>query len=143
MQGNPPCCAAGASCGERAREGTVQLPCSSLAPLSNELSCETGSFPHCGNPCCSPQSALSLSFAFSQPYLPGLPPHFGFSQLPGPCGLVVRVDFFFNSVVVGVPCTLIFWHFLLFIDFRLVVIFLLVVQGREGFLPTPPSWPEL
>ena len=30
-----------------------------------------------------------------------------------------------------------------FIDFRLVVILLLVVQGREGFLPMPPSWPEL
>ena len=42
-------------------------------------------------------------------------------------GLVVLVDFFFNSLVVGVPCSLIFWHFWLFIDFRLVVILLLVV----------------
>ena len=57
--------------------------------------------------------------------------------------LVGLADCFFNSLVVGVPCSLIFWHFWLFIDFRLVVILLLVVQGREGFLPTPPSWLEL
>ena len=43
-------------------------------------------------------------------------------------GLVVLVDFFINSLVVGVPRSLIFWHFWLFIDFRLVVILLLVVQ---------------
>ena len=58
-------------------------------------------------------------------------------------GLVILVDCFFNSLVVGVPCSLIFWHFLLLIDFRLVVILLLVGQGSERFLPTPPSWPEL
>ena len=57
--------------------------------------------------------------------------------------LVVLVDFFFNSLVVGVPHSLIFWCFWLFIDFRLVVILLLVVRGSEGFPPTPPSWPEL
>ena len=56
--------------------------------------------------------------------------------------LVVLVDCFFNSLVVGVPCSLIFWHFWLFIDFRLVVILLLVVRGSEGFLPIPPSWLE-
>ena len=38
---------------------------------------------------------------------------------------------------------MIIWRFWLFIDFRLVVILLLVVQGSEGFLPVPPSWPEL
>ena len=58
-------------------------------------------------------------------------------------GLVVLIDFFFNSFVVGVPCSLIFWRFWLFIDFRLVVILLLVVGGSKGSLPTPPSWPEL
>ena len=46
-------------------------------------------------------------------------------------------------MVVGVPCSLIFWHFWLFIDFRLVVILLLVVQGSEGFLPTPTPWQKL
>ena len=29
-----------------------------------------------------------------------------------------------------------------YIDFRLVVILLLVVRGSEGFLPLPPSWPD-
>ena len=48
-------------------------------------------------------------------------------------GLVVLVDFLFNSLVVGVPCSLIFWCFLLFIDFRLVVILLLVVWKAKGF----------
>ena len=57
--------------------------------------------------------------------------------------LVGLVDSFFNSVVVIVPYSLIFWHFSLFINFRLVVIFLLVVLGSERFLPVPPSWPEL
>ena len=57
--------------------------------------------------------------------------------------MVVLVDFFFNSLVVRVPCSLIFWHFWLFIDFRLVVILLLlVVRGSTGFLPTLPSWPN-
>ena len=61
----------------------------------------------------------------------------GFSQLAPPAqsaalpqvltGLVVLVDFFFNSLVVGVPCSLIFWNFWLFIDFRLAVFLLLVV----------------
>ena len=55
-------------------------------------------------------------------------------------GLVGLVDCFFNSLVVGVPCNLIFWHFWLFIDFRLLVILLLVVRRSEGFLPIPPSW---
>ena len=58
-------------------------------------------------------------------------------------GLVVLVDFYFNSLIVGVPCSLIFWHFWLFLDFKLVIILLLVVRGSEGFLPMPPSWPEL
>ena len=127
------------------------------SPLSNksEPSCETGSFSHLGN-CHSPQLPLSLSFPLSQPLLPSLPPHCsqprpsarhqGFSELALEVhcltSLVVLVDFFFNSLVVKVPCRLIFWHFWLFIDFRLVVILLLVVRGSEGFLPTPPSWLE-
>ena len=49
----------------------------------------------------------------------------------------------FNTLVVGVPCSLIFWQFWLFIVFKLVVVFLLVVQGTEVFLPTPSSWLEL
>ena len=139
----------------------MQPACSALAPLSNKLSCETGSFSHRSN-CSSPQSALSLIFTFSQPYPPphcgSFQPDFQTSKLSLPCcgfflsthlphfpGLppTSLVDCFFNSLVVGAPCSLIFWHFWLFIVFRLVVILPLVVQGSKGFLPLPQSWPEL
>ena len=50
---------------------------------------------------------------------------------------------FFNSLVVRVPCSLIFWHFWLFIVFKLVVIILLVVQGNEAFLPEASQLPFL
>ena len=47
--------------------------------------------------------------------------------------------FFFNSLVVRLPFSLIFWQFWLFFVFKLVVILLLFVRGREIFLPTPLS----
>ena len=50
---------------------------------------------------------------------------------------------FFNSLVIGVPCSLIFWHFWLFVVFKLVAILLLVVWGSEAFLHKLPSWLEL
>ena len=121
--------------------------------LSNRLSCETGSFSH--HNCHSPQSILSLSFPVSQSLqhshcLHGLLPHSeiflsqpAWSLVHCLTGLVVLVDFFFNSLVVRVPCSLIFRCFWLFSDFRLVVILLLVVRGSEGVLPMPPSWPEV
>ena len=49
---------------------------------------------------------------------------------------------FFNSLVVGLLCSLIFQKFWLVFVFKLVVILLLVVWGNEVFLPTPPSWPD-
>ena len=133
------------------RDDAARLVASS--PLFSELLCETGSFSHRSNPCHSPQSALSLSFPLSQPLPCILSPHHSqspwsaaslwFLSICSLTSLVVLVDCFFNSVVVRVPCSLIFWHFWLFIDFRLFVILLLVFQGREGLLPTPPSWPEI
>ena len=54
----------------------------------------------------------------------GVPPPRRFSPSAHLTGLV---DSFFNSLVVRVPCSLIFWHFWSFIDFRLVVILFLVV----------------
>ena len=134
------CC--GTACGGGDRWGTMQLPCLSLAPLSNELMCETGNFSHSSNHR-SPQSALSLSFSFSQLLLRGTLPHPGSFQPAPPTWSTLLwvssaqlaahllptrlVECFLNSFVVGVPCSLIFWHFWLFIVFRLVVILLLVV----------------
>ena len=129
----------------------MQLACWALEHFPTSSHVRRG-FSHCSN-CRSPQSILSLSFPFSQPLPRGPPPHHSQPHPHGPlpcCGfslfarltsLIGLVDFFI-SLVVGVPCSLIFWHFWLFIDFRLVVILLLVVQGSEGFLPTPPSWLE-
>ena len=104
-----------------------------------------------GSPHHSPQSVVGLSFAFSQPHLPVQSIASGWFFSAGPAhtallwiltGLVVLVDFFFNSLVVAALCSLIFWSFWLFMDIRLVVILLLVVRGSEEFLPTPPSWSE-
>ena len=115
-----PCCAA---CKGVAREGAVQLTCSSLAHFPMN-SCETGSISHCGNHH-SPQSALSLSFPLSQPRSQGLTPPRGFSEpacaVRRLTSLVVLVDFLFNFLVVGVPCSLILGRFWLFIVFRLIV----------------------
>ena len=66
-----------------------------------------------------------------------------FLSVPCLTSLVVLFDYFFNSMVVGVPCSLIFWYFWLFMDFILVVILLLVVCRSKGFIPMLPSWPEL
>ena len=51
--------------------------------------------------------------------------------------------FFFNSLVVGLPYSLIFCQFWLFFVFKFVVVFLLVVQGGTVCLPMPSSWPEV
>ena len=51
--------------------------------------------------------------------------------------------FFFNSLIVRFPYSLIFWQFWLFFIFKFVVFLLLVVWGGKVFLPTPPSWPEV
>ena len=134
------CCAA---CRGGAREGTMQLTCLSLAHFLIDSCVRLGVSPTVA----TALSTLSLSFSLSQPRPQGPTTCSGFSPLATleVCcltGLVVLADFFFNSLVVRVPNNLIFWHFWLFIDFRLVFIHL-VVQGSEGFLPTPPSWLEL
>ena len=49
--------------------------------------------------------------------------------------------FFFNSLVVGLPYSLIFWQFWLFFVFKFV--FLLLVMRGEVYLPMPPAFPEV
>ena len=82
----------------------------SSSPLSHEPLCETGSFSHNGKPRHSPQSTLSLSFTFSQPCPHSPQSHLRFSASTCLTGLVGLVDCFFDSLVVRVPCSLIFWH---------------------------------
>ena len=111
------------------------------SPLSNKLSCETGSFSHRGNHS-SPQSTLNLSFTFSQPCSCGPLPCSGFSEpaLPTwPCPRFLLVwcfcmIFFFNSLVVRVPCSSILWCFWLLIDFRVVFSFWLCEEAKGFYL---------
>ena len=51
--------------------------------------------------------------------------------------------FLFNSLVVRLLYSLIFWQFWLGFVFKFVVVLLLVVWGGEAYLPTPPSWLEV
>ena len=51
--------------------------------------------------------------------------------------------FFFNSLVVGLPYSSIFWQFWLFFVFKLVVVLLLVVWGGKVYLLMSPYWPEV
>ena len=152
-QGNALCCSVVLPWGMGQR-GNSAAPLLVPSALSIGLLWEIGSISHCGNPSCCPQTALSslkstplvkLPQLGSQPCPQGCPVPWFFwvgPRSPHLTGLVVLVDFFFNSLVVGIPCSLIFWCFWLFIDFWLVVILLLVMWGSKGFLPMPPSWPE-
>ena len=50
---------------------------------------------------------------------------------------------FFNSLVVGLPYSSIFWPFWLFFVFKFVVVLLLVVWGGKVYLSMPPSLLEV
>ena len=52
-------------------------------------------------------------------------------------------DCFFNSLVVGLSYSLMFWWFWLCFVFKFVVVLILVVWGGKVYLPTPPSWLEV
>ena len=145
--------------------------------LSNELSCEAGSFTCCHlnphrffqsevlrlyMPALEPWVAQSVSIPscssrfihtrmWDRPLCELLPRlvhqllpsrESSLPQMPifaPPTGL--GKCFFFNSLVVGLPCSSIFWQFWLFFDFKFAVV-LLVVRGGTVCLPTPPSWLE-
>ena len=134
----------------------------SVAP-SNRLSCETGNFSHCRNlhkvfrprsfeaffsstgtvgcmVCLAPQ-LFFLVYPLENVWLPCLP------TTVLPCFLSApptSLDecFFFNSLVVRLPHSLIFLQFWLFFGFKLVIILLLFVWGSKAYLSTPPSWLE-
>ena len=85
----------------------------------------------------------SLSHACLVHQLPpcsmSLPPQLPISAPP----MSLDECFFFNSLVVGLPCSLIFWKFWLFFVFKFVVVLLLFVQVGKMYLPMPPSWLEV
>ena len=62
--------------------------------------------------------------------------------LPVSAPLISLDECFFNSLVVGLLYSSISQQFWLFFIFKLVIILLLVVQGSEVYLPSPPSWLE-
>ena len=121
--------------------------------LSNELSCEAGSFSRCCNPhgfffSQRFRGFMSLhrspgwhSLSHSPVVPPGLSAHkcgtsHSTSHVSSPSQLPVSAPptglgecFFFNSLVVRLPHSLIFWQFwLFFFVFKFVVILLLVVS---------------
>ena len=138
--------------------------------LSNELSCEAGSFsccclnlPRCFQPeiwgVISPNWNPGLRGLFRSPVVPpGLSAHecetaqFAIRCLtestswglafpsPPPC---LDEWFFVNSLVVGFPDSLIFCQFWLFFVFKFVIGLLLVVGGGSVCLPMPLSWLEV
>ena len=138
--------------------------------LSKELSCEAGSFYCLHNHHRFLQSeVLRLYFPKLEPWvvwsvlLPICASQFICMQMCNclghqlpPCHLSsppqlpiftppTRLDecFFFNSLVVGLPYSLIFWQFWLLFVFKFVVVLLLVVQGDKVYLSTSPSCLEV
>ena len=133
--------------------------------LSNKLSCEAGSFSCCCNPhrflqlevfeaffsfagtwgctvCLTPQFFLPV-YLHANVGPPGLPA----ANLPGVLSAAAHLcpsyQFFFNSFIVGLSYSSIFWQFWSFFVFKFIVVLLLVVQGGKVYLPTPPSWLEV
>ena len=137
---------------------------------SNGLSCESGSFSHCCNPhsYLHPE-VLRLSFPVLEPWvvqsvlLPSCSSQFICMQMwdhpvlqPPPCCVSslpqlpvsapsTSLDecFFFNSLVVGLPYSSIFWLSWLCFVFKFVVVIVFVVPGGKVYLSTLPSWPAV
>ena len=80
--------------------------------------------------CGIPQSSSHLGCESSLPWLPVSAPSTGLDGC------------FFNSLIVGLPYSLIFCQFWLFFVFKFVVL-VLVVWGGTVCLPMPPSWLEV
>ena len=84
------------------------------------------------NPLCQPPPCqvclLLLCPKSSSPWLPVSPPPTGLDEC-----------FFFNSLLVGIPYSSIFWQFFLLSVFKFVLVFLLVVCRGTVYLPMPPS----
>ena len=85
-----------------------------------------------------PATTLPTLFLQPLPCWESSPPQLPISTLPtGLCECI------FNSLVVRLPYSLIFWQFWLFFVFKFVVVLLLIVWGDTVYLPMPPSWPDV
>ena len=131
------------------------LSCSPVVPLClSTHKCGTAhSASHClagsVRPCLTGSPSHCLTWSTSQGLLRHSPPAVTLPQVFS-AGLPVSTlptgldeCFLFNSLVVGLLYSSIFWQFYLFLVFKFVVALVLVVQGGKVFLPTPPSWPEV
>ena len=136
--------------------------------LSTELSCEDGSFSWCLSPYnflqpevlrlyfpvleCSGNAGMRCMVCLTTQLF------FGFIHMEMWDHLVhrhchaealsappasVEERFLFNSLVVRLPYSLIFWQFWVFFVFKFVVVLLLVVQEGKVYLRPPPCWLEV
>ena len=100
-----------------------------VPPSLSSCECETAQYTNC---CLEYQVCQPLLCLISSlPWLPISTPPTSHDEC-----------FFFNSLVVGLPYSSIFWQFWVF--FFLIGCFLLLIgQGGETYLSMPPSWPNV
>ena len=105
--------------------GTWLVQSVSLLSCSSQFICTKCGTAHSASHClaCPGLPALALLQVLST-WLPVSAPPAGLDEC-----------FFFNSSVVGLLYSLIFWQFWLFFKFKFVVFLLLVVRGGKAYLP--------
>ena len=147
--GYPSLLRCGAACRGGAREGTVQLSCPSLAHFLTNSSMRLGVSSTAATPAVVPSQLWVSILPSATPHPRGPLSHLGFSEPAPPAQFTAGSYRFFWLTFSLIPWLSKFhavWFSgasgCLLIAFRLVVIFLLVVWGSEGFLPMPPSSPE-
>ena len=74
--------------------------------------------------------------------IPGLPPAATWPHILSAPPTSLDKCFFFNSLVVRLPCSLILRQYWLFLFLNWLLSFFLLCKGAER-IPTPPSWLEL
>ena len=116
-------------------------------PSLGPLVAQSVLLPNCSSQssACKYDTSHSTSHHFATPVLQLLPCHESSPPWPPVPTPPTCLDecFFFNSLVVGLPYSLIFWQFWLFFVFKFVVVLLLVVWGGKVYLLMLLSWPEV
>ena len=128
--------------GQRGNNVARLLSCSTT--FQRSLSCKTGIFSHCGNPAVVYSKLESLVSCSASPALPAQSTALPWVLWASPAACL-RTSYrsgecIFNSLVDGVPCSLIFWHFLLlFLDW-LLSSFWLSEEGMGFYLCLHLGW---